>query len=270
MRTKCLGLCLALGLPAWAGCARSLEGPYMDPQLQDRGVVIILPGIEGESAFNTRLREGLAEAGVPYALPIWPWGSQIPIVRLAMNEMDVQGNIVAGMRLAMWIASYQNQHPGCPVYLVGHSGGGGIAVFAAEALAHLPGRRTITGMVLLSPSVTASRDLTEALSACELGIACFYNESDVGLLWLGTTLMGNVDGGRGSSAGRTGFRPPAPGDGDAKKAAYRKVFQVDTTTGLMNILGAHMADTRSAFVRKYVAPWVQSDSWPPAKDVATR
>ena len=37
------------------------------------------------------------------------------------------------------------------------------------------------------------------------GIVNFYNEKDVALLGIGTTILGNVDGGRGPSAGRVGL-----------------------------------------------------------------
>jgi pimeloyl-ACP methyl ester carboxylesterase len=265
MKTRLVGLCLVLGLPVWAGCSYShpLSGAYMAPNQQESGMAVILPGIEGKSFLNERLRDGLTKAGTPYALPIWQWGSRIPIMKLAMNEMDVQGNRVTGMELAIWIARYQDQYPGRPVYLVGHSGGGGIAVFAAEALGRMSGKHKLQGMVLLSPSLSANYDLTAAINVCEKGVVSFYNEGDVGLLWLGTTIIGNVDGGHGASAGRTGFRPPGLHDDEIRKAAYHRLYQVETSSGLAGIISNHTSDTQSTFVRQYVAPWILAASWPP-------
>ena len=265
MRIRLVGLCMVVCLPVWAGCSRSssLTGPYMATDRQENGMVVILPGIEGKSFLNERLREGLAKAGTPYAQPIWQWGSRIPIVKLAMNEMDVRGNRVSGQELAVWIAHYQDQYPGRPVYLVGHSGGGGIAVFAAEALARMSGKRRLQGMILLSPSVSANYDLTTAINVCEKGVVSFYNEGDVGVLWLGTTLAGNVDGGHGASAGRVGFRPPGVHDADARRRAYHKLFQVETSEGVGGILSNHTSDTQVSFVRQYVAPRILASAWPP-------
>ncbi len=64
-------------------------GPDTDPVTEDRlaqGLVIILPGIEGESPFNHDIRSGLEDANVPGAMMI-AWciavGTGIPIRRSA-------------------------------------------------------------------------------------------------------------------------------------------------------------------------------------------
>ena len=106
------------------------------------------------------------------------------------------------------IGDYQDNHPGRPVYVVGHSGGGGVAVFTAESL---PDGRKIDGLVLLSASISKGYDLHKALANCRRGIINYYSSRDVGLLGVGTTLMGNVDGGHGPSAGLKGFDNAFPG-----------------------------------------------------------
>jgi pimeloyl-ACP methyl ester carboxylesterase len=262
-----LGISLLTALPAWTGCSGPIQGPFMTNDRMDKGLAIILPGIEGRSFLNERLRDGLVAAGCSYSEPIWRWGNQIPLIGMAQNQTDVLGNRRIARRLANWIAQYQDQHPGRPVYLVGHSGGAGIAVFAAEALGKLSGKHKISGLVLLSPSVSASYDLTKALKVCELGIVNFYNESDVALLGLGTTFMGNVDGWHGASAGRVGFRQPDAKDSKEKKGLYQRVYQVRLTSGMAGLITAHSADTQIVFVRKYVAPWVLTVPWPPPQPV---
>ena len=174
---------------------------------------------------------------------------------MLLNQMDFLGNRLAGLRIAKMIEQYQDDHPGAPVYIVGHSGGGGVAVFAAEGMSE---GRQVDGLVLLSASIWAGYDLTKALGRCRNGIVNFYNKSDVGLLAIGTTITSNVDGMRGPSAGLNGF--------DAAKidktGVYSKLYQVRMTAGMTGGDAPHAAATRPGFVSLYVAPWVSDGSWP--------
>ncbi|MHC4294465.1 MAG: serine aminopeptidase domain-containing protein, partial [Planctomycetota bacterium] len=252
-------LCI-FGAAMWGGCNGYSTGvDYTTTDQMDNGLVIILPGIEGESPMNHDIRRGLSLGGVPCALPIYNWGRPIPGVGMLLNQMDFVGNRIAGTRIAKMIEQYQDEHPGKPVYLVGHSGGGGIAVFTAEAM---PEDRQVDGLVLLSASIWAGYDLTKALGRCRSGIVNFYNESDVGLLGIGTTITSNVDGMRGPSAGLIGFDKPKDSDPPTKKLPYNKLFQVRMTVGMTGGDDPHAAATRPGFVSAHVAPWVNSRIWP--------
>lgn len=114
-----------------AGCGANTD--WVTPERMANGLVIILPGIEGEGANSYGIRDGLARGGCNAAMPICRWGWPVPGFGLLLNQTDVIGNRAAGQRIAQMIADYKDQHPGRPVYVVGHSGGGGVAVFAAEA-----------------------------------------------------------------------------------------------------------------------------------------
>jgi pimeloyl-ACP methyl ester carboxylesterase len=223
------------------------------------GLVIILPGIEGESPLNQDIRRGIASAGVYRALPIYHWGRPIPIAGPLINQMDVIGNRLAGAQIARMIMDYQDAYPGRPVYLVGHSGGGGVAVFAAESL---PEGRQVDGLVLLSASITSSYDLTKAMKHSKNGVVNFYSKADVGFLVVGTTLAGNVDGTHGPAAGAIGFDWPKPADSPARRQAYAKVYQIEMTEWMTGGGEAHAASTGMDFVSSYVAPWIASDAWP--------
>jgi pimeloyl-ACP methyl ester carboxylesterase len=212
-------------------------------------LVIILPGIEGESNLNRDIRRGLAMAGIDYALPIYHWGRPIPGLGMILNQMDFVGNRLAGVRIAKTIEQYQQEHPGKPVFVVGHSGGGGVAVFAAEGMSE---GKQIDGLILLSASIWAGYDLTKALDRCKYGIVNFYNEGDVGLLAIGTTITSNVDGMRGPSAGLNGF-----------DKANRKLYQVNIAHYAYGS-DAHTAATQPRFVSAHVAPWITSQTWPVA------
>lgn len=239
------------------GCGSAWGDKFMTEDRKDNGLVIILPGIEGKSELNQDIRRGLLMAGIGDAMPIYRWGRPIPLAGILLNQVDFIGNHIEGAKISNMIVEYQDSHPDRPVYLVGHSGGGGIAVFAAESL---PEGHKVNGVILLSASISNSYDLTKALEHTSGGIVNFYNPSDLGLLGIGTTVMGNVDGARGPAAGLNGFE--APGDSEAQRQAYgTRLFQVQIDSIAED--SPHAASTRSDFVTQYVAPWIQSDKWPP-------
>lgn len=251
-------LTLACGLGVAAGCNGGNGTIFAAEHRMENGLVIILPGIEGESALNRDIRRGLAMAGIDYALPIYHWGRPIPGLGMLLNQMDFIGNRLAGVRIAKTIEQYQREHPGKPVFVVGHSGGGGVAVFAAEGMSE---GKQIDGLILLSASIWAGYDLTKALGRCKYGIANFYNKGDVGMLAIGTTITGNVDGMRGPSAGLNGFDRASPGDPGERSAAYRKLYQVSIAQYAFGG-DPHTAATQPRFVSAHVAPWITSPPWP--------
>lgn len=252
------GLLVLAGAAMLAGGCNS-NGPYVTPERKDKGLVIILPGIEGESELNRNIRRGLLSAGLGSAMPIHHWGRPVPGFGMLLNQMDVIGNRIAGSNVAKRVVKYQEEYPGRPVHLIGHSGGGGIAVFAAEAM---PEDRKVDGVVLLSASISSAYDLTKALKRTRKGIVNFHSEADVGLLVIGTILAGNVDGTHGPAAGAIGFDKPGPSAGAGKREAYDKLHEFRVTSGMMGTADAHSAATRSSFVGRYVARWVTSPSWP--------
>lgn len=224
------------------GCGSNKDFVTEDRLAQ--GLVIILPGIEGESPFNHDIRSGLVDADVPGAMMIYHWGRPIPVAGPILNQMDVLGNRIEGRRIAQIIVDYQDSHPGKPVHLVGHSGGGGMAVFAAEAL---PDDRKVDGLVLISASISCDYKLTKAIDHCKSGIVNFYCKGDVGMLVIGTTLAGNVDGAHGPAAGQKEFQ-----------GTFDHLWQVEVDQEG----DAHTAGTRASFVTSDVAPWVLKSQWP--------
>ena len=247
---------VALALAAVAGCAHNEQ--FLTAGRLNRGLVVILPGVEGASRLNRSIRRGLDNAGVAYAMPIHSWGRPVPFLGVLINQMDFLGNRLSAIGVARMIMNYQDSHPGRPVFIVGHSGGGGIAVFAAEGL---PEDRKIDGLVLLSASISSAYNVTKALTRCRRGIVSFYNPADAGALGLGTTLLGNVDGIHGPSAGLIGFDEAGPRDRDETKLAYARLYQL-RLTGDAAVDNPHAAATDEGFVAANVAPWLLSDRWP--------
>jgi pimeloyl-ACP methyl ester carboxylesterase len=229
------------------GCADNAE--YLTEDRLNNGLVIILPGIEGHSQLNENIRSGLVAGGVYRAMPIHPWGRPVPLVGPLITQVDFLGNRLAGIGIAKIVTDYQDKFPDRPVYIVGHSGGGGVAVFTAEAM---PEGRQIDGLILLSASISSAYDLKKALSHCRNGIVSFYNKGDSTLLGLGTIVVGTVDGTHGPSAGLIGF--------DAfDKPGYESLYQVKMV-GVSE--DSHTTSTQAGFVASFVTPWVLSDNWP--------
>lgn len=237
---------------ASAGCAGGLNHKFTQDSQKQLGMVYILPGIQGVDSHYINIRKGLASSGVNCGIMIHPWGCRIPGINLMINQTDSADDRTWGRRIAADIVSYQKAYPGQPVHLIGQSGGAGVAVFTAEALADIPDAKPISGLVLLDASLSADYDLTKALSMCRSGIANFYNLRDVALLEVGTAMFGNVDGGHGDSAGRTGF-----------ENTYPNLYQVQVTADMVNDLDdPHFADCSSAFAGKYIAQWISGGTWP--------
>ncbi len=224
---------------------------WATPERLENGLVIILPGIEGEGANSYGIREGLSRGGCESALVIYGWGWPVPGIGLILNQTDVIGNRVAGQRVAQMVAKYQDGHPGRPVYVVGHSGGGGVAVFAAESLDE---KHHVDGLILLSASLSSGYKLDKALARCRNGILNYYSDRDTMLLGLGTIVVGNVDGVHGASAGAAGF-----------SRSFPKLYQRGWTRKMERTgnYGGHMDSAGAQFVAEYIAPWVTARFWPP-------
>lgn len=263
---KQLIICLiTLSTVIFCGCENN--SAFMAPERLEAGLVVILPGIEGESGANQNVRNGLNNAGIDRSLQIWHWGRPVPGLGMFINQVDFLGNYIAGERIAQRIMKYQDKHPDRPVHIIGHSGGGGIAVFAASAM---PKGRQVTGVVLLSASISSNHDITRALNHCSSGIVNFYNPDDGALLGLATTVLGNVGGAHGPSAGLMGFTMPPDSASDERKMAYQKLYQVPMTSGMVSGATPHFAATQPHFVSSYVAPWISSSSWPADPGVIAR
>jgi len=250
-------------LPAILAAGCDGNKPYMTEERLDKGLVVILPGIEGVSGLNHDIRRGLVNAGVDRAMPIWTWGRPIPILGMFLNQIDFLGNRIAAAGLANRIRKYMKKYPDRPVHVIGHSGGGGVAVFVAEGLDE---EHKLSGVILLSASISSAYNLTKALRHIQRpygGIVNYYSGSDTGLLGVGTVILGNVDGTHGPGAGLLGFDRPREKASEEKKEAYMFVYQMDVGSYMFSKeIGSHAGTAQIQFVTNFVAPWIQSD-WPP-------
>jgi len=219
------------------------------------GLVLIFPGIEGPSVWNRNLARGLDEGGVTSAIEIYDWSTGIPGDFLG-NLTDLERNRVQAKRASNHIIQYQRRHPRRPICLVGHSGGGGIAVLALEQSRP---NTCVDLTILLAPALSPGYDLQTALRRSRRGIVNFYSERDVSMLKVGTSVFGPIDRDFGVSAGAAGFNPPEKQDETARRLYSDGLRQVRWSTHLKKygVDGSHVGWTSRQFAREYLAPLIQ-------------
>ena len=148
-------------------------------------------------------------------------------------------------------SAFRASHPGTPVFLVGKSGGSGLAIQALELLPEA----AVECAVLLSPAVSPTYDLSRALRAVRREMVVYWSPLDVVVLGLGTRVFGTIDRVRTVSAGLVGFRRPGSLDASGR-AQYAKLRQVRWQAAMVRTwyFGGHMGPDSPAFLRKYVVP----------------
>jgi pimeloyl-ACP methyl ester carboxylesterase len=242
------GACLAAG-----GC--TTHRPYLAPNRLDRGLVVVLTGIEGRSPLNEAVCDGLNDAGVRWGIDLVDWTSHLgPLWTLRAETR----NRSAARRVAMRIAEYRFAHPDQPIVLVGQSGGGAMALWIAEAL---PGDVQVDGIIMVAPAVSPEYMADFALARSRRGAVNFYSRRDWFFLGVGTTIAGTMDGRHESSAGRVGFHPSAAATGN--RHAYAKMFQIPWNPEMAESgnYGLHVTTSARSFVANFVAPFVLADKW---------
>lgn len=240
-------VCSAILAP---GCGRR-RGDYITADRLEKGLVVVLHGIEGPSYLNKEICRGLYMGGVECAVKNYKWASVWGVWHNLNAEQD---NRRKARELARWIAGYREGFPGRPVFIVGHSGGGAIGLWAVEAMA---GDEPIDGLILLNAALSENYDLGPALDKTRRGIVNIHSKLDWLLLGIGTRIAGTMDRRHGESAGKDGFAVP---DDDPR---YRKLFQIGWSRDMLvsGHWGGHLSSAASHFVAMYIAPLIFAPSW---------
>ena len=238
------------------GC--TVPARLRSPDRLNAGYTVVLPGIEGKSPFNANICKGLADGGIPSALEVYDWtaGSYANVLLVPVNLRMLERNKAEARKIARKIMDYQDQHPGRPVHLIGHSGGGGVAVLTLEAL---PPSRQITSAILLAPAIAPDYDLRQALARTRYGIWNFYSPYDRGFLQVGTFVMGTIDGEHTAAAGAVGFTQPWGLDSEDRQL-YSKLHQQRYTSKMAasGHNGNHFGWANRQFVAEWLAPVLYS------------
>lgn len=241
----------ACALCAGVGCGP--KQPWVTVDRLQRGLVIVLPGIEGRrSGLADSIARGLDQGGVNWAIEIQDWTSAWgPLYNLRAEER----NRLKARQLSHRIRRYQIVYPDRPVVLVGQSGGGAIAVWTAEALEP---EQTIKGILLVNVALSRAYPLIPALEHTEQGMVSYYSPRDWMLLGVGTTVYGTMDGRHAVSAGMEGFSIPTD-----RPRAYEKLLEIGWTKEMTKTghPGLHLTSAAKDFVARYLAPVVPAKTW---------
>ncbi|QDV31309.1 Alpha/beta hydrolase family protein [Planctopirus ephydatiae] len=216
----------------------------------EHGLVIILPGIDSFSFLNLGTACGLLDGGVRSAIRTIDWTTGWDFLFLYHLRGDRRNWKVAQF-IADEIRNYQSRYPGRPVTLVGHSGGGGMALRILELLG--PQSR-ISAAVLIAPAVSTQYDLTRARQGALHGIWHFYSPLDLFFVGAGTILLGTFDGKHSPCSGMLGFQHPSANQGDG--APFHQVAYDWSFTRWFHT-GGHLSCVNRVFVEAMIAPLIK-------------
>ncbi|MHC4136258.1 MAG: alpha/beta fold hydrolase [Planctomycetota bacterium] len=232
-----------------AACAAPAK--HVSEQRLDDGYTAIMVGIFGNTPAYDEMEQALVEGGLPGGVEVVDW---------TLGEAMFLANMRASARnrrqareFAAMVVNYQDDHPGRPVHLIGHSGGGGFVLMVLEELSE---GRKVTAAVLLSPAVHPDYDLTKALGHVKLGLFSAYSEKDDVYLGVGTHLIGTYGGKPSNAAGLVGFRRPRDLDAAGRRLYERKLRQLGWTEAMeaTGHTGGHWGWMERRFVLEYLAP----------------
>ena len=241
---------MTIGLLVSSGC--SYYHNLLEPQRLDAGYTLVLPGVDGPSFVNSNMAQGLQDAGLSTAIEVHDWTTG-HFCLFPVHLRHTERNRQQAQRLVAKIVAYQDQYPGRPVHLLGHSGGCAIIVWALEAL---PDGRTVTSATLLAPAISRKYDLSTALARTSEGIWNYHSPVDALFLVAGTTLAGTVDGRHTPSAGAYGFISPADLTPQQSALYQSRLHQVPYDWKMLanGNHGGHLGPTWVSFMRERVAP----------------
>lgn len=254
-----LAICVVVAsLAALLGGCRT-NADYLVPERLDRGLVFCLDGVGGYNIGPQWLREGLDEGGVLCAIYVFDWGHG-PAGLFLADLLDEAGNRRRAAEMARLVTNYRRNYPGRPVYLVGHSGGAGMVVFALEAMAP---DVTVDAAILLAPALDPGRNLAPALRHVRTGCYTTYSAVDFPLMGLGTSAFGTMDRKHTVSAGLVGFHvPKALSKADRREYAKLRQAKWDLALLARGHTGGHMGWSSPWFARQYLAPILRGEEAP--------
>jgi len=251
MMTAAAAIVVMLG----SGCIGSRD--YCSAKRLERGYTLVLPGVEGGSTIASGIVKGLVEGGVPTAIEIHDWTMGPSFVSAVVNLRASSHNRNEARKIAAKIVHYQKCYPGRPVYLIGHSGGGGIAVYTLESL---PPGHEVTGTILLAPALSPNYDLRRALRRTSGTIYNFFSPYDVGFLKWGTSLAGTIDGRHTKAAGAVGFSMPWGLSREDRQLYASHLRQQRYTPKMADSghPGSHLGWAKRTFVAEWLAPLINA------------
>jgi pimeloyl-ACP methyl ester carboxylesterase len=233
---------------------------YKDSPVEDgrpnRGLVIVLGGVGGLDLCGHSMRYLARTGRLPCTVEVVVWGHGLGLWHSDLT--DVANHERQAGRVAEAIRRFRGEHPGEPVFLVGKSGGAGVAVRALERL----DADEVERAVLIAPALSPGYDLTAALRAVRRESVVFWSPLDVMILGAGTWLFGTIDRVHSFGAGLLGFAVPGRDEPDTERTRqYRKLRQVRWRPRMAGLghLGGHFGADHPWFLLRHIVPLLCTD-----------
>ena len=189
-----------LSLAWFATAARSsVQTPQPFPPDAAPGRMIVLPGIHN-TLFHLDGFMDMARASLPnFDIDRRKWGLTFFGIR---NLRAAEDNIAFARNLATDITQWRRANPDKLLYLMGYSGGGGVA---SLVLAELPADVSVDRLILVAPAISADFPIEHhAGEHVRDFVVNFASVKDL-QVGLGTKLFGTIDRKYEYSAGYSGF-----------------------------------------------------------------
>jgi pimeloyl-ACP methyl ester carboxylesterase len=217
------------------------------------GIVFVVDGVGGLDCLGAFARSAFRSAGLPHEVRTFFWTHGRG--HMLADLTDTPHMRARAVELATEIWRLKQEDPQRPIFIIGHSGGAGVALAAAECLPPA----TLERMVLLSAAVSPGYDLRPALLATRGEIVSFNSYLDRFWLSWGTSHFGTMDRVYGPAAGLTGFVVPR-GIDPAGQCLYQRLVQISWEPKMLldHYTGLHISTTMPGFLGRHVAPWLQA------------
>ncbi len=226
----------------------------------DRGVMIFVESIRwlgvrwGLRSVVAGFRRGAFDGECLY----WRWHDAwrgwlvLPaIVSETMLEREAR-------RLAEFIVRRRSRRPRAPIYLVGYSCGGYLAVRALELL---PREVKVEAAGLLAAAIDPKRDLRTAQSHLDGPMVITSSVLDWLIVGIGTLVFGTGDRKHALSVGMVGWRGPAAGKRRCRSLGDgARIVEISWRPSFVRLghLGGHFSVAAAPFIQRRFAPAVLS------------
>jgi pimeloyl-ACP methyl ester carboxylesterase len=229
-------------------------GPSTQPTLAvvhhakdpDAPLVLFLPGISDFRGLERRLVRGVVASGMNANVEVYTWPAYNAglgaLMNYARNQQEAK-HVTQIMRDA------RAAHPRQPIYVIAHSGGCGIAVWALEGL---PAGERVEQVVLLAPALSPGYDLSAALGHVRGKMYAFTSREDP-VLGVMTKTFGTIDRVSTEAAGLNGFVRPASADAKLYAEKLSPMPYQPEWAGLGH-MGDHIGSLEPKFAQDVIAP----------------
>lgn len=236
--TNSAALAALLLVGAIAGCQQASNGHGIIYGCDGSGAGVVL-------RWGLPARQGMIEAGYKGLMVPYRWQTGAGFAVDHMSDPSYKRTMARG--LAKKVVEHRRNYPDDPVYLAGLSAGCAVVLYALE---ELPPDVSVDQVILLSSSVSADFDLSEAIRHVRGKIYVFTSDRDAVLKELAAT-FGTADGKRVGTdiSGLRGFHMTY--GGRVENIPWRPEFAA------YGHHGGHTDAVATPFVKQFVAPLVK-------------